>query len=179
MSACNGGTLPAFVPKSTDVNAIVDTPRGSQNKFKWDSESGLFKLGGAMPAGSVFPFEFGFIPSTRGEDGDELDVLILMDAPTFVGCLVQARLIGVIKAKQTEGSETHRNDRLIAVAIKSRRHEHVRHLRDLPKQFVAEIEHFFVSYNAIKSKVFKPLGCFGPSRALKLVRKGVKKGSRL
>src|SRR5687767_5209428 len=92
--------LTVFVPKSQDVNAIVDTPQGSQNKYKFDEESGLFMLGGAMPAGSVFPFEFGFIPSTAGGDGDPLDLLILMDAPTFVGCLVRARLIGVILAEQ-------------------------------------------------------------------------------
>lgn len=81
--------VPAFAAKSKDVNAIVHTPRGSQNKFKFDEESGLFMLGGAMPAGATFPFEFGFVPSTRGGDGDPLDLLILMDAPTFVGCLVR------------------------------------------------------------------------------------------
>nr|MDQ3622507.1 inorganic diphosphatase [Verrucomicrobiota bacterium] len=108
----NIARLPAFVVNSREVNAIVDTPRGSQNKFKYDEESGLFMLGGAMPAGVVFPFEFGFIPSTAGGDGDPLDLLILMDAPTFVGCLVRARLIGVIEAEQTENGKTLRNDRL-------------------------------------------------------------------
>src|SRR5436190_23981314 len=123
----------AFAENSHDVNAIVDTPQGSQNKFKYDEGSGLFMLGGAMPAGAVFPFEFGFIPSTRGGDGDPLDLLILMDAPTFVGCLVRARIVGVIVAEQTEGGRTERNDRLIAVAVQSRRHAHMRELRDLPK----------------------------------------------
>lgn len=166
--------LPAFVPKSIDVNAIVDTPQGSQNKFKYDEESGLFMLGGAMPAGAIFPFEFGFIPSTVGGDGDPLDLLILLDAPTFVGCLVRARLIGVILAEQTEDGKTERNDRLIAVAVQSPRHEHVRELRELPKQLVSEIEHFFVSYNAIKAKEFRPLGRHGAARALALVRKSIK-----
>lgn len=163
--------IPAFDPKSHEVNAIVDTPQGSQNKFKYDEESGLFMLGGAMPAGAVFPFEFGFIPSTKGGDGDPLDLLILMDAPTFVGCLVRVRLIGVIMAEQTEDGKTERNDRLVAVAVKSRRHEHLRQLRDLPKQLVSEMEHFFVSYNEVKGKKFKPQGRYGPARALALVRK--------
>jgi inorganic pyrophosphatase len=164
--------LPAFVGKSHEVNAIVDTPQGSRNKFKYDEESGLFTLGGAMPVGSVFPFEFGFIPSTAGGDGDPLDLLILMDAPTFVGCLVRVRLIGVIVTEQTENGKTERNDRLIAVAVNWGRHEHVKALRELPKQLLAEIEHFFVSYNAIKGKKFKPLGRHGPARALALVREG-------
>ena len=170
--------LPVFLPNSQDVNAIVDTPQGSQNKFKYDEESGLFMLGGAMPAGATFPFEFGFIPSTVGGDGDPLDLLILMDAPTFVGCLVRARLIGVIVAEQTEDEKTERNDRLIAVAAQSRRHEHMRELRELPKQLISEIEHFFVSYNAIKGKEFKPLGRYGAARALALVRKGAKEAEK-
>jgi inorganic pyrophosphatase len=164
--------LPAFAAESHDVNAIVDTPQGSQNKFKYDEESGLFTLGGTMPAGSIFPFEFGFIPSTAGGDGDPLDLLILLDAPTFVGCLVRARLIGVIIAEQTEKGTTERNDRLVAVAVNSRRHQHVKALVQLPKQLLAEIEHFFVSYNAIKGKKFNPLGRYGPARAISLVRKG-------
>lgn len=167
--------LPAFVPKSDDVNAIVDTPQGSQNKFKYDEESGLFSLGGAMPAGVVFPFEFGFIPKTIGGDGDPLDLLILMDAPTFVGCLVRTRLVGVIEAEQIEDGRKERNDRLIGVAVKSRRHENVRALRGLPKQLLMEIEHFFVSYNAVKGKKFKPLGRHGPRRALQIVRQGARR----
>jgi inorganic pyrophosphatase len=166
--------LPAFLPGSRDVHAIVDTPGGSRNKFKFDETRGLFMLGGAMPAGAVFPFEFGFIPSTRGGDGDPLDLLILLDAPTFVGCLIEARLLGVIEAEQTESGKTERNDRLIAVAIHSRRHEDLKNLGDLSKTHLAEIEHFFVSYNAIKGKTFKPLGRHGPRDAVKLVRQSAR-----
>lgn len=84
------------------LNVIIDTPKGSRNKFKFDERLEIFKLGGALPLGAVFPFDFGYIPSTRAEDGDPLDVLILMDEPAFTGCLVQAKLIGVIEAEQTE-----------------------------------------------------------------------------
>ena len=102
-----------------------------------------------------------------------MDLLILMDAPTFVGCVAKARLIGVIEAKQKEkdGSE-ERNDRLIAVAAVSRRHQSVQSLKELPEELLREIEHFFVSYNQLKEKEFVPLGRFGPKRALKLVKKG-------
>ena len=166
--------LPSFATGSDEIHVIVDTPQGSLNKFKYDEATGLFMLGGAMPAGAVFPFEFGFIPGTRGGDGDPLDVLLLMDAATFVGCLVRARLIGAILAKQTEKGKTEQNDRLIAVAVHSRRHAHLRELRELPDQLLKEIEHFFVSYNEIKGKRFQPLGRRGPTHALALVRKGIK-----
>lgn len=85
-----------------------------------------------------------------------------------------ARLIGVILAEQTDEGRTERNDRLIAVAVQSRRHQHLRELHELPKQLLAEIEHFFVSYNEIKGKKFKPLGRHGSARALALVRKSVR-----
>lgn len=163
--------LPPFLPDSNDVNAIVDTPQGSGNKFKFDEGTGLFQLGAALPVGCVFPFEFGFIPSTRGGDGDPIDLLILLDAPTFVGCLVQSRLIGVITARQTEKGKTERNDRLVAVALNSRRHQHLRELRDLPPQLLTEIEHFFVSYNEMKGKKFVPLGRYGAARAVRAVRR--------
>jgi inorganic pyrophosphatase len=165
-------SLGAFQKDSDEVNLIIDTPKGSRNKYKFDEELGLFKLGGVLPAGAVFPFDFGYVPSTLGGDGDPLDVLLLMDEPAFVGCLVAARLIGVIEAEQTEDGETTRNDRLIAVASGSRTHQNVRSLNSLDDVFVDEIEHFFVSYNEAKNKIFKPLGRYGPQRALQLLSEG-------
>jgi inorganic pyrophosphatase len=171
-------TLPVnlnpFSKDSDDLNVIIETPKGSRNKFNYDEKLGLFKLGGVLPAGAVFPFDFGFVPSTLGGDGDPLDVLLLMDEPAFTGCLVAARLLGVIEAEQTEEGETTRNDRLIAVASESRTHKHVRSLDGLNEVLVDEIVHFFVSYNDMKGKVFKPLGRFGPKRALELVTEGEK-----
>src|SRR5947209_2190098 len=111
--------LPATSGESPrDVHAIVDTPQGSRHKYKYDEALSVFKLERVLGAGLVFPFNFGYIPSTLGEDGDPLDVLLLMDEPVFVGCLVVARLIGVIEAKQVEAgaSRAERNDRLVAVA---------------------------------------------------------------
>jgi inorganic pyrophosphatase len=167
-------SLKPFADESGDLHVIIETPKGSRNKFNYDEDLGLFKLGGMLPAGAVFPFDFGFVPATLGGDGDPLDVLLLMDEPAFAGCLVEARLIGVIEAEQTEDEVTTRNDRLIAVASASRTHKHVRSLSSLNEVVVDEIEHFFVSYNEIKQKVFKPLGRFGPQRALKLVAEGEK-----
>ena len=164
--------LSAVRPDSDDpslLNVIVETPKGSRNKFDYDEEYRLFKLGGVLPAGAVFPFDFGFVPSTRGGDGDPLDVLVLMDEPAFTGCLVTVRIIGVIEADQTEDGQTTSNHRVIAVAAGSRNHHDVRSIDDLGGNLVDEIEHFFVSYNAAKGKQFAPRGRSGPERARHVV----------
>jgi inorganic pyrophosphatase len=167
--------LGAFKDDDQEVNVIIETPKGSRNKFDYDEELGLFKLGGVLPAGASFPFDFGFIPSTVGGDGDPLDILLLMDEPAFTGCLVATRLIGVIEAEQTErDGETTRNDRLIGVAADAHGHSDVRSLEGLNENLLDEIEHFFVSYNQIKGKEFKPLGRFGTARARKLIEEGMK-----
>ncbi len=179
MGKSTGGrlsSLDVFEPNSGRVNVIIETPKGSRNKFDYDEKLGLFKLGGVLPAGAVFPFDFGFVPSTTGGDGDPLDVLLLMDEPAFTGCLVEARLIGVIEAEQTErDGETTRNDRLIAVAAEAHTHREVRSVGKLNKRLVDEIEHFFTSYNEIKGKQFRPLGRFGPTRAMKLIEEGAER----
>jgi len=165
----------AFAEEPGELNVVVETPKGSRNKYEYDERLGLFKLGGVLPAGAVFPFDFGFVPTTVGGDGDPLDVLVLMDEPAFAGCLVRARLLGVVEAEQTErDGETTRNDRLVAVASKSHLYARARSLDSLDPGLIDEIEHFFVSYNQIKGKEFKPLGRFGPAHALRLVEEGVK-----
>ncbi len=167
--------LAAFDAESGNLNVIIDTPKGSRNKFKYDEKQKLFKLSGVLPAGAVFPFDFGSVPSTLGGDGDPVDVLVLMDEPAFAGCLVAARLIGVIEAEQTEEGETSRNDRLIAVAAESHDHRDVRALDEVNQNLINDIEHFFVSYNAARGKEFAPRGRHGPERAKQLVDQAVKR----
>lgn len=172
-------SLSAYASDSNELHVIIETPKGSRNKFNYDEEYRLFKLGGVLPAGAVFPFDFGFIPSTLGGDGDPLDVLLLMDEPAFPGCLVPSRLVAVIEADQTErDGETTRNDRLIAVAANSHTHQQVRTLADIGVALLDEIEHFFISYNQIKGKKFKPLGRFGPTKAARLIEEGERRFQR-
>src|SRR5688572_9815532 len=99
--------LPAF-SREGRLNVVIETPQGTANKLKWDANAGLFKLSHVLPSGAVFPFDFGFIPGTRGEDGDPLDVLLLIDHPVPLGCLVEARLIGVIEANQSKKGQAIR-----------------------------------------------------------------------
>jgi inorganic pyrophosphatase len=98
-----------------------------------------------------------------------------MDEPAFCGCLVPARLVGVIEANQTEDGETGRNDRLIAVASDASNHKNIRSVKDLNKHLLEEIEHFFVSYNEARGKKFKVLGRYGPRKAARLIRNGQEK----
>jgi inorganic pyrophosphatase len=165
--------LPAF--DGDDLTVVIETPKGSQNKYTYDRELGTFVLGGILPAGAVFPFDFGFVPSTLGDDGDPLDVLVLMDAPAFTGCVVPCRLVGVIEAEQREGGKTERNDRLIAVAVKAITHRSLQDLSDVSGDLLGQIEHFFTSYNTAKGKTFMPSGRFGKDHARKLVEKGIER----
>jgi len=174
-SESNFDKISPFDEESGDLNVIVDTPKGNRNKYKFDEEKGIFKLGGVLPVGAYFPFDFGYIPNTLGGDGDPLDVLVLMDEPAFCGCLIAARLIGVIEANQTErDGKTERNDRLIAVSTDSRIHEDIKSINDLNEKLVDEIEHFFKSYNEAKGKKFESLGRFAAQKAKKIVEKGMK-----
>lgn len=167
--------IPPFDDETGELNAIIDTPKDSRNKYKYDEKLGVFKLGGVLPVGAFFPFDFGYIPNTLGGDGDPLDVLVLMDEPAFVGCLIPSRLIGVICAEQTEDGKTEKNDRLIAVAANSRTHKDIKSINDLNEKLVDEIEHFFVSYNDAKGKEFKPLGRFAAQKAKNLVDEAMKR----
>src|SRR4051812_50183417 len=109
--------LRTFDKESGDLNVVIETPKGSRNKFDYDPKKDLFKLGGVLPAGAVFPFDFGFIPRTMGEDGDPIDVLVLMDEPAFTGCLVVARLIGGVDAgPNAKKREKAGHERPIALA---------------------------------------------------------------
>lgn len=157
---------------------VIETPKGSPNKLAFEPRYGTFVLKGVLPAGAVFPFDFGFVPSTRAEDGDPLDVLVLMDAPVFPGCVVPSRLIGVIEAEQSEDGHKERNDRLLAVAANSATHRSIRTLDDLSEDLVAQIEHFFVSYNEMKGKQFRVKGQAGKQRALTLVMAAMKRGAK-
>lgn len=131
-------------------------------------------LKGVLSEGSSFPYDFGFVPSTLGEDGDPLDVLVLMDAPAFVGCLLEVRLLGALEAEQTENGHTERNDRLLAVSANSRQHQHLQELKDLPTQLLDEIEHFFKQYNEASGRVFRVVRRAGAKRAGELLSQGQK-----
>ena len=160
--------------KKSTCRAIIETPKGCRNKFDYDPESNLFVLGGLLPEGMMFPFDFGFIPSTLGEDGDPLDILVLMDAPAHVGCLMEVRIIGIITAEQTEDGNTEANDRLLGVAIHSYDHSDLESIEDVSKTLLDQLEEFFISYNKQRGKKFRVTGTGGPKKALRFLKAGMK-----
>src|SRR5580700_10854498 len=164
-----------FDPDKATCRAIIETPKGSRNKFDYDPESNLFLLGGLLPEGMMFPFDFGFIPSTLGDDGDPLDILVLMDAPAHVGCLIEVRLVGVISAEQIEDGNKETNDRLLGVAIHSYDHEDITTIDDVSKTLLSQLEEFFVSYNKQRGKKFRITGTGGPRKAIRFLKDGIRK----
>jgi inorganic pyrophosphatase len=161
--------LPAFDPETGNLNVIIETPKGVRNKYKFEPEKGLFELDKALPLGMMFPFDFGFVPSTKGEDGDPLDALVLLEESVFCGCLVPTRLIGVIEAQQIQKGKSFRNDRLIGVFEKQQLYAGVKDLKDLDDDLLEKLEHFFISYNEAQGRKFKPLRRSGAQAAKKLV----------
>jgi inorganic pyrophosphatase len=150
--------LPATEPRSGRVYVVIDTPAGSRNKYKYDVELGVFRVSRVLPLGLEFPHNYGSIPRTRAPDGDALDVLVLGLAPSFPGCLVTARLLGVLKAQQRESGRSIRNDRLIAVGETPVNRAAVRELRQLDREHLRDIEHFFESYNRRQGREFRIIG---------------------
>lgn len=160
--------------KNRICRAIIETTKGCRNKFDYNPDSGLFMLGGLLPEGMMFPFDFGFIPSTLGDDGDPRDILVLMDAPTHVGCLIEVRIIGIITAEQMEDGKTESNDRLLGVAVHSYNHEDLESINDVSETLLSQLEEFFVSYNKQRGKKFKITGTGGPKKAINFLKTGIR-----
>ena len=152
------------------LQVIIETPKGSRNKFAYDEEQNIFAVKKVLPAGMTFPYDFGFLPRTLAPDGDPIDVLLLMDEPAFPGIAVRARLIGIIQGEQVEGKKKTRNDRLLAVAEMNHEYADIKKLDDLPRQFVHELEEFFVNYHRLEGKQYKLLGCKGTGVAMRAIK---------
>jgi inorganic pyrophosphatase len=164
----------AFSHKKKHLHAVIETPKYSSYKYKYDPELKLFKLGKMLPAGCTFPLDMGFIPGTKGEDGDPLDILILMEHPTFQGCLIECRLLGVLEATQKEkGKKETRNDRYIAVPADSIEYTKIKHLRQLEKYKLQDLIAFFEFYNKAEHKTFRVSAVHGPEKATEMIRKNI------
>jgi inorganic pyrophosphatase len=170
--------LPAFDKKSGALNIIVETPKNGRVKYKYNEKYGMFQFDKSLPYGFSFPFEFGFVPSTIGGDGDPLDVLVLSDEATFPGCLVLGQILGVLEAEQREGTQVSRNDRLVAIPLSVKNLEPVLPVKALSKALISDITKFFISYNEVQGKKFKSLGFGSRQRALELVEEARKRARK-
>jgi inorganic pyrophosphatase len=162
-------------PNDDDIiQVVIETPKGSRNKYALDVEQKVFELTKVLPAGMVFPYDFGFIPSTLAEDGDPTDVLVLMDEPAFPGCLLKCRTIGVIEGEQGKKNKAERNDRIVAIEQMNHSYAHVKHVDDLGKKFVRELEEFFVHYHELTGKEYRILDVKGPKEARRRIKDGMR-----
>jgi inorganic pyrophosphatase len=162
---------PSLPPFNSDgcLHVIAETPKGARNKYSFDFDLGIFRLKKVLPAGAVFPFDFGFIPGTLGEDGDPLDVLLLLEEPALPGCLIEARLLGVMVVSQTRRHRKLRNDRFIAVPHQGGAVCQPKTIKGLGPELLDQLKHFFVSYNAYEGQELKLLKIAGPGEARRLI----------
>ncbi|HKV80668.1 MAG TPA: inorganic diphosphatase [Candidatus Sulfotelmatobacter sp.] len=155
------------------LRVVIETPKGSRNKFSFNAKERVFELKKVLPSGMTFPYDFGFVPCTLAEDGDPIDVLVLMDEPAFPGCALSCRPIGVIEGEQDDKKEKkERNDRIVAVEKDAHSWEDVKTVSNLGKQFAKELEEFFVNYHKLTGKQYRILGLKGPNQARKIVKSG-------
>lgn len=163
--------LPETFSKDKNLNVIIETPRHSRNKFAYDNKTGLFKLKRVLPEGFVFPYDFGFIPGTKGDDGDPLDAFIIMEDFTFPGCWVECTLIGVIKVQQkSEGRSEIRNDRFIAVPVLPKNSAQISHIHDLSEHQLQSLILFIETNTRLENKIVKVIETSGPDEAYTLIK---------
>jgi inorganic pyrophosphatase len=173
----NPSKLPACIDDEL-VRCIVETPRGSSAKFKWDAEAKLFTLSKPLVAGLTYPYDWGFIPSTVGEDGDPLDVMMFHDVTTFPGMLLCCRLIGMLELYDVEDGERTANHRLFAVPDEARRESEIADVREVPKRLRKELEEFFVATATLDDKKVEIRGWHGPKRAREVLDEAVRRSKK-
>jgi inorganic pyrophosphatase len=153
------------------IEVIVETPKGSRFKYKYDPKKKWFVVHKALPVGLIFPFDFGFIPDTKGDDGDPLDVLILSEFSFLHGSMIECKILGSMKAEQTDSKETIRNDRIFVYPDLKGFYPVYNSMEDIQEEKLKEIESFFIYYNALQNKTFKPLGILNAKETMKLIKK--------
>jgi len=154
------------------IDVVIETPKGSTQKYDYLPNTPFFKLKKILPSGMVFPYDFGFIPNTEGEDGDPLDVIVISEFNSFPGVIIKCRVIGGITAEQSaekNGNKMIRNDRFLAIPKCSNIFQNIEKMADLPKQITDDLEEFFVDYNKLEGKKFKVLDKVGPKEAQHLI----------
>ena len=162
-----------FIENKKSIHAVIETPKGCAAKYNYDESTQMFKLKKILPKGMVFPFHFGFIPHTIAEDGDPLDVLVLLDEPSWPGCIIECHIIGVIEAEETKDNTTIRNDRIITSAKASEKYSPIKSLNLMDDYLEKEIENFFNTYTNLEKKEFKIIAKKGPMAATGLIKKSI------
>jgi inorganic pyrophosphatase len=158
-------TIPLGEQAPQIINAIIEIPRGSHAKYEYDEELDIIRLDRILYSPVYYPANYGFIPSTRSEDGDQLDVLVIISEPIVPGCLVSVRPVGLIDMEDDAGKDW----KIISVAARDPRLEHVNTTSDLGEHFAKEVQHFFEVYKHLENKQVKFLGLEDQAKAYKII----------
>jgi inorganic pyrophosphatase len=146
--------IPPGTGEPSVANVIVEIPKGRRTKFEVDKQTGLIKMDRYLYSSAVYPGDYGFIPQTLAEDHDPLDILVMVNEPTFSGCLIEARIVGIFKMR-----DKSQNDfKILAVPNKDPLFDAMRKLEDVPKHFLREVEHFFSTYKQLEGVQIEALG---------------------
>lgn len=163
--------LPPF-DEQHNLRVVVETPRGANIKIKFDENLGCFSLSRILPLGVAYPYDFGFVPQTLAQDGDPLDVMVLIDAVTYPGVVISCRLLGALQVEE-RGLRGRPNHRLVAMPVKAARKDEVRNFSDLGRRMQQELERFFVMSSSFTSKDPVVRGWVGPDAAFEMVQRAI------
>ena len=155
--------MPAF-PERLEI--VVEIPRGSRNKYEFDETAGVFRLDRVLSSAVFYNFDYGYIDETRADDGDHTDALLIIDEPTFTGCHVWARPVGVLEMRDDKGEDF----KVLCVAEGDPNQEHVEQLDQVRPHRLVEIEHFFQTYKILEDKMVDVVGWRDRGRALEILR---------
>jgi inorganic pyrophosphatase len=149
--------IPSGPNPPSEIYVVVEMTRASKNKYEYDTRNNVFKLDRVLY--TFAPFDYGFIPQTLDQDGDPLDVILLISVPTFTGCLVKARPIGIMEMDDNGKID----DKIIAVPVNEPYYRDVKNLMDLPRSNIDELKHFYATYKIQEGghteiKEFRELG---------------------
>ncbi|HWW49919.1 MAG TPA: inorganic diphosphatase [Xanthobacteraceae bacterium] len=169
--------LPTFT-EDGGLHVVVETPRGSRAKFAYNPTLETFGFSKSLLTGLTYPHDWGFVPSTKADDGDPLDVMVIHDAATFPGLVLACRVIGVLQIEQKSKRKSERNDRLFAVPRRSHAERALADVRDLTKPMQEELEKFFIATDELEDKKLSILGWKGPKAAMQAIKQSAKMFSR-
>jgi inorganic pyrophosphatase len=156
-------------PKPGIINVLIEIPAGSKNKYEFDKDLNAFALDRVLYSSVQYPCDYGFIPNTLGDDGDPLDGLVIMDQPTFPGCVIAARPIGMLE--MIDGGD--RDEKILCVPDKDPRYANVKSIKDIAPHRLDEIVEFFKTYKNLEKKVTEILGWQDADKVMALVAKGI------
>ncbi|MDT7897022.1 MAG: hypothetical protein OXFUSZZB_000026 [Candidatus Fervidibacter sp.] len=159
--------LPIGDQMPEQFHVVVEVPKGSQNKYEYDKRLNIFKLNRTLYSPVHYPGDYGFIPSTLAEDGDPLDVLVLVDEPSFPGCVLVARPIGLLDMLD----EGERDEKVLAVPVNNPRYDTIQDYRDILPHMLREIEHFFRIYKELEGKAVITRGWHDAAAAKETIRR--------